>query len=403
MGVLKVLRTESEYRKALERFESLMSARKGTKEYEERDVLAVLIERYENEKYPISAPDPVDAIKFRMEQQGLTRRDLEPYLGGKSKVSEVLTRKRDLTLAQIRALHSHLGIPAEVLIRRPQDQLPEMLEQTIARLPLLEMQKKGAFRGFGFDTVKGREEEAVRWLHERAGSFDTSFAVGFRQNATMRINEKTDRYALLAWCLLSLGEARSKPATKPAGRVPLTIDSARTLVALSALEDGPRQAQIRLSKMGVSMVIVPHLKKTYLDGAAFLLPDGSSVIALTLRYDRTDNFWFVLLHEVGHLALGHLSKKSPWIADNLDLPGGRSIRETSADEFARRALLPEDFDLHRDRQLSTAGILEYSARKGINPAIVAGRVQFERKDFRTFARFVGRGEVRRLFKTVAEE
>jgi HTH-type transcriptional regulator/antitoxin HigA len=380
-----------------------MAARKGTREYEERDVLAVLIERYESEKYPISAPDPVEAIKFRMEQQGLTRRDLEPYLGGKSKVSEVLTRKRDLTLAQIRALHSHLGIPAEVLIRRPPDPLPEVLEQAIARLPLLEMQKKGAFRGLGFDTVKGREEEAVRWLHERAGSFDKSFAVGFRQNATMRISVKTDRHALLAWCLLSLGEARSNPATKQAGGVPLTIDSARTLVALSALEDGPRQAQIRLSKMGVSMVIVPHLKRTYLDGAAFVQPDGSAVIALTLRYDRTDNFWFVLMHEIAHLALGHLSKKSPWIADNLDLPGGRSNRETEADEFARKALLPEDFELHRNRQLSTAGILEYAARKGIHPAIVAGRVQFERNNYRTFARLVGRDEVRRLFNATGEE
>jgi HTH-type transcriptional regulator/antitoxin HigA len=219
----------------------------------------------------------------------------------------------------------------------------------------------------------------------------------------MRINARTDRYALLAWCLLALGEARSNPVTKLSGRVPLTMDSARALVALSGLEDGPRQAKIRLSKMGVSMVIVPHLKRTYLDGAAFVQPDRSVVIALTLRHDRTDNFWFALLHEVGHIALGHLSKKSPWIADNLDLPVGRSNRETEADEFARKALLPEDFDLHRNRQLSMAEILEYAARKEIHPAIVAGRVQFERKDYRTFARLVGRGEVRRLFNTTAEE
>ena len=79
MTELKVLRTETDYRKALERFESLMASRKGTREYDERDVLAVLIERYESEKYPISPPEPVAAIKFRMEQQGLTRRDLEPY------------------------------------------------------------------------------------------------------------------------------------------------------------------------------------------------------------------------------------------------------------------------------------------------------------------------------------
>ena len=286
MTDLKVLKTESDYRRALERFEILMAARKGTRAYDERDVLAVLIERYERERYPISSPDPIEAIKFRMEQQGLTRRDMEPYLGGKSKVSEVLARRRELTLAQIRALNSNLGIPAEVLIRKPQDALPEVLERAMARLPFREMQKNGAFRALGFASVKGREEEAVRWLYQQAGSFDVASAVGFRQSASMRVNARTDRYALLGWCLQVLGEAREPPVKKPFSKVPLTIDSARALVALSSLDDGPRQAQLRLAKMGIVTVVVPHLRRTYLDGAAFLQPDGTAVIGLTLRYDR---------------------------------------------------------------------------------------------------------------------
>ena len=81
------------------------------------DVLATLIDAYESEHEPIDPPDPIEAIKFRMEQQGLTRRDLEPIIGSRARVAEVLNRRRDLSIAMIRRLHEHLGISAEVLIR----------------------------------------------------------------------------------------------------------------------------------------------------------------------------------------------------------------------------------------------------------------------------------------------
>lgn len=113
----KILKSETEYEAALARVDYLMDAAPGSAEEEELELWSMLIERYEEEKYPIDMPDPVEAIRFRMDQEGLKQKDLEPYFSGKNRISEVLNRKRPLTLAMIRSLHRGLGIPAEVLIR----------------------------------------------------------------------------------------------------------------------------------------------------------------------------------------------------------------------------------------------------------------------------------------------
>ena len=117
MKSLKPIRTEADYEAALEEVERLWGARIGTPEGDRLDILATLIDVYENEHYPIDPPDPIEAIKFRMEQQGLTRKDLEGVLGSRTRVAEVLNRQRGLSIAMIRRLHEKLGISAEVLIR----------------------------------------------------------------------------------------------------------------------------------------------------------------------------------------------------------------------------------------------------------------------------------------------
>ena len=121
----KVLKTEKEYEAALAHVETLMDAEPGSPEEEELEVFALLVEAYEEAHVPIDLPDPIEAIKFRMEQAGLTRKDMIPYLGSQSKVSEVLNRKRPLSRAMMRALHKGLGIPAEVLLQKPGQALPE--------------------------------------------------------------------------------------------------------------------------------------------------------------------------------------------------------------------------------------------------------------------------------------
>ena len=113
----KIIRNEEMYEEALAFVSSLMDAKPGSKQEEELELWSLLIEQYEKEHHPIEDPDPIEAIRFRMDQLGLHRKDLEPFIGQKSKVSEVLNRKRPLSLPMIRSLHGFLGIPAAVLVR----------------------------------------------------------------------------------------------------------------------------------------------------------------------------------------------------------------------------------------------------------------------------------------------
>lgn len=114
---LKVIKTEKEYNAALARLEEIFDSKLNSKDADELELLSVLIEKYENEHYPIDLPDPIEAIKFRMEQLGYKQKDLAEAIGLKSRVSEILSRKRKLTIEMIRKLNMILGIPTEVLIK----------------------------------------------------------------------------------------------------------------------------------------------------------------------------------------------------------------------------------------------------------------------------------------------
>ncbi len=113
----RILKTEADHAAALAYVATLMDAEAGSPEEGELELFSMLVEQYEQEHYPIAPPDPVDAILFRMDQQGLTRTDMAVYIGSQSKVSEVLNRKRPLSLAMIRRLHEGLGIPADTLLQ----------------------------------------------------------------------------------------------------------------------------------------------------------------------------------------------------------------------------------------------------------------------------------------------
>lgn len=115
---IKPIRSDDDLRGALHRLEAVFQAEEGTPEADEMEVLVTLIEAYENKHYPIGPADPVDAIKFRMEQQGLTPHDLEAYIGPSGRVSEVLNRKRPLSLRMVKRLHDGLRIPYESLLAR---------------------------------------------------------------------------------------------------------------------------------------------------------------------------------------------------------------------------------------------------------------------------------------------
>jgi HTH-type transcriptional regulator/antitoxin HigA len=114
---LKPIKTKKDYQQALERLEVIFDAKKETKEGDELEILGILIDQYENERFPIGLPDPIEAIKFRMEQLGYTQTDLAKVVGLKSRASEILSKKRKLSLEMIRQLHEKLNIPTDVLIQ----------------------------------------------------------------------------------------------------------------------------------------------------------------------------------------------------------------------------------------------------------------------------------------------
>jgi HTH-type transcriptional regulator/antitoxin HigA len=128
---IKPIRTENEYKEALEQIDRIFDAEPGTPEGDLLEVLSILVEAYENEHYPIGFPDPIGAIEFHMERLGLTRRDLEPFIGSRARVSEILNRRRPLTLTMIRKLQEGLGISPEILLQRyplANEKIPTLLQ-----------------------------------------------------------------------------------------------------------------------------------------------------------------------------------------------------------------------------------------------------------------------------------
>lgn len=397
----RLIKTEQDYHDALSRIEQLMDAKAGTAEADELELLSALVEMYEDKHYPVDPPDPIDAIKFRMEQQGLSQKDLVAYLGSKSKVSEVLNRKRPLTLTMMRSLHKGLGIPAQVLLREPGKSFPETMPNIDwKRFPVAEMVKRCWIRKVS-DPVDNAEE-LMREFISRAGGFDALPLPAFRKSTSLRFNRNMDLYALTAWCLRVrlLAKENTIKSTYAKGTVNLTF--LKETARLSYFDRGPLLAKEYLEKNGIHLIIVSHLSKTYLDGAAMLLPDGTPVVGMTLRHDRIDNFWFCLLHELAHLAQ-HLTSLDPIIIDDLD-PHDRKTEneeqiEKEANEMAMRALIPSKvwstWTSQRPRSADEVRALAEKLR--IHPAIIAGRIRSENNNYKRLSSLIGNGEVRKYF------
>jgi HTH-type transcriptional regulator/antitoxin HigA len=401
MAQITPIRTDADHKAALARIDVLMDAEEGTDEIDELAVLAELVEAYEAKHFLIELPTPVEAIRFRMEQAGLEPRDLEPYIGSRGKVSEVLSGKQPLTLPMIRALHTHLGIPAEVLVADASRGGNEASTSSLdwGRFPINEMAKRGWIRSVA--STKAKAEELIGELIASAGGMKAVPMPLCRRNDAMRQNAKTDTYALLAWCLKALAASRDQKLTGTYKTGSITLEVLTELSKLSAHDDGPKRAKDALSDLGVHLVCVSHLPKTYLDGAALRGTEGGApVVALTLRYDRIDNFWFSLLHELAHVGQ-HFNGAAEAFVDDFSLRDAPSRhedpKENEADEWAEEALISRDqwATSGLTARPSYSGIIAFSQRVGVHPAIVAGRVRHQSRNFRAFAPLLGTGEVRK--------
>ena len=399
---IRPIRSEEDYQGALARIEILMDALPGTDEADELEVLATLIELYEDVNFPINLPDPVTAIKFRMEQEGLNQSDLAPIFGSRAKVSEVLAGKRALTLKMIRALNEHLGIPATVLIQQNGVGIPEKIQGVEwDKFPLLDMAKLGW--GKRSNNLKDRAEEVMRDLIDRAGGLGALPQAMYRKTTTGRRNAKTNPYALQAWCLQVLANARSVDLGSTYKDGTVTVEFLRELAKLSVFQEGPKLAKEFLMQHGIALVVQRHLPKTYLDGAAMRTIEGVPVIGMTLRFDRIDNFWFCLLHELSHVGRHMTGNGDELFVDDLSLRDRDHIdddeKEAEADEWAQEALIPSElWEEHLAQKQPTGKRVSSLAKQaGVHPAIVAGRVRHENHNFRLLSQFVGTDEVRKQF------
>ncbi|RWP30303.1 ImmA/IrrE family metallo-endopeptidase [Mesorhizobium sp.] len=374
---VRPIRTQEDHQSALKRAEELFG-HDSQKDRDELEVLQALIERWERSQHPVESATPAQAIKFRMAQVGLSQRDLIPYLGSKSRVSEILNGQRQPTVDQIRALHQHLDVPIASLIG-------SFKHEPAAGTSSTSMAAEGRLRKLG--VIKAKDSLAGFLSRSRAS---TPAVAMLRKTRTERTNAKTNLAALEAWCAAVLMRAEKIKIDKRNIKDP--EKAARRVAQISMFSDWNHRIASELHKMGIILVILEHMPGTFLDGAAMCRSDGVPVIALTLRYDRLDNFWFTLLHEFAHVVC-HLSPDRQVILDDLDMASSEVI-EAEADSFALNALIPPSMWKRIDKDSSTEEVLAAAQQAGVHPAVAAGRWRFQHSDYRRFSKLIGRGEVK---------
>ncbi|RJX68527.1 ImmA/IrrE family metallo-endopeptidase [Tsuneonella suprasediminis] len=383
MVTVAAIRSEPDYERALERIEEIFDAAPGSEEADELDILATLIEKYEAANYSVEPPTPVEAIQFRMEQQNLTARDLMPILGSRTRVSEILNGSRSLTLDMIRALNTHLGIPAETLIQEA-DEPSECTQRITAQVERILK---------GWNVLKAGE--GFKDLMQNAFGARPAFAA-LRKSRTDRTNAKNDQGATQAWCAAAVLLSREVEVEGSFNREALA-NAMPKIADLSAVHDGMEQLQGTLSALGIAFVTLPHLPRTYLDGASVLREDGVPVVALSLRHDKADTFWFTLMHELAHV-LKHLGQGQTAIVDDLELSSSNAI-EREADRIAQNTLIPDSLWRRQDTGefFSKKDLERLAADAKRDPAIIAGRWRMENKDYRRFSSYLGHRTVQKRF------
>ena len=396
---LKVIKNKKEYQAYMKELDALMDLKpkSGTPKGNRLEVLSLLLENYEKSEFPMDLPDPIEAIKFRMEQQNLKQRDLIPYIGSASKVSEVLNGKRTLSLNMIRALHEHLYIPAEVLMRAKSAKIPEKSGIDWNRFPFKKMYDKGWLRNAPSTWVQARDmaEELIRPFWER---FITRCPTALLTRRTMskRADKNIDIFSCAAWAARVVDRTMDIKLSNSYKLMNANI--MEELARMSIHYDGPRLATGFLYQHGIHLIIEPHLPNTFIDGAAIMLKDGTPVLSLTLRYDRVDYFWHSLMHELSHLKLHMKSGCEPFL-DDFDQDFNLDKREQEADLLAQKILVPDIvWQTNKDlKYLSEDQVVEISRKIQRHPAIVAGQVQLRLRDYIKFGLFVKRHKVRQLF------
>lgn len=395
---LRLIRDDLQYAALLEQAKEIAIAdpMSGTPEAEKLAVISVLLEKYEEARFKLEMPDPIDAIVYRLAELGLKQKDFAEVIGSRSRASEVLSRKRGLTIEMIRAVHEQLKIPAEILIGHPKDEEVDSNLIEWSKFPVREMKKRGWFDVESIDGKTG--EDLIRSFFARTSNHSHSAPVLLRRTLA-GVAKEENQYAIYAWIARVL--IRARDLKKPDVRYvqsSITDEFLKQIAKLSRSPDGPTLAREFLAMKGITLVIEPHLPKTKLDGAAMLDEDGAPVIGLTIRYDRIDYFWFTLMHELVHVQR-HLGRQNSAFVDEDDL-SNEEERELEANIFAAEAFIPRQIwkssEAYRTKRHDAVVRLADSLM--IHPAIVAGRIQRETGNYRILKEFSADSSLRSIFK-----
>lgn len=394
---IKVIKTEGDYRAALKAIEMLIAKDPDpdSPEGDQLEILGTLVADYESRRFPATLPDPIEAIKFRMEQTGLKPADLIPYIGSRSRVSEILSGKRNLTVEMMRALESGLGIPAKVLLRQPHpDEESQYRNWDIGLLK--EMRERGYFGKLSLESSD--PADLVKLFFKPVCS--PAQLMGMLRQSSYRSSPRTDRRALAAWSGAVLRKAKKVKVPTKYRKGTVDLRFMQELAKVSLNQNGPVLAQEFLRKHGIIFVVERHFSKTYLDGAAILINRDNPVIGLTLRYDRLDNLWFTLMHELAHISL-HYDEHIKLFYDELENLKGITLNEMEkqADRMAEEALLPQG-----KWEVSPARLIpSYMAARGlamelgVHISIIAGQMRHRGKAYAYLNKIVSEAKVRKYF------
>ena len=379
MDNIKIIKTKEDYDNALKLIEGIVDRdpELGSADADRLTLLTALVKEYESKNFPEHIPDPIEAIKFRMEQEDLKPVDLVPYIGTAARVSEILSGKRQLTLEMVRALSTGLGIPAKVLIQKPSRSFESQNWDTAL---VRAMEQRGYF---GKKTLKEHyKSELINGFFALIGNVQPA---ALYRKTNFRSAPRTDNNALLAWGarVLQKAEKIKVPVKYKKGTVDLAF--MQDVTRLSVKDAGPLLARDYLKKHGIKLVVEPHLPKTHLDGAALFAVKDNPVIGLTIPHAPPHHFWFTLMHELAHVALHYDNGTESFYDEELQNKDGIQVdeKEKAADALAEESILPTSkWAISAAKYTPSSMAAESLAKElGVQTAVIAGLIQFKHQNF----------------------
>lgn len=343
---------------------------------------------------------PDNLIRARI-ARGMSQKDLGDVLGLKEQQIQryEAERYRSASLDRLVEISDALGVRIENRASLVGDATLTTVDPSQWQaFPIAEMWKRGWFEDFPGTMAQARKS-ADRLVPAFLNAGHGAFAPVALHRKSVRSGGAIHEAAIIAWEARVRHLADRYPPTANFDRNAIDDAWLADLVSFTLDPEGPVRAVDHLRRIGIVLVIERHLPGTFLDGAALCARDGYGLVALTLRHDRLDNFWFTLFHEIGHLKL-HIGQAKAFAAifDDTESPAG-SAHEEEADLFAQEALLPKaKWDIAVSRFSRTEkSVLTDAKRFGVGPAVIAGRVRREAGDYTLLRTMVGSGDVRRQF------